>query len=201
MDRVSSHGKAIGSFDPVFSGLARRLLSPCGRRSRNGLGAHEVQSFVFVNLTNEGDMKMKLPHRLIGIAVTTLAIVFAAGCDRKTSTESTGDRADGTAERAGEKMDRAATDMSREADKAGDKMSDAAITAKVKTAIIAEPGLKAMQIDVDTVNGVVTLTGTVDAPQLIDQARQVAQSVEGVKSVNNRLTVKVSSDLRRVKHA
>jgi hypothetical protein len=146
-------------------------------------------------------MKMKLPHRLIGIAVTTLAIAFAAGCDRKTSMESTGDRADGTSERAGEKMDRAATDMSREADKAGDKMSDAAITAKVKTAIIAEPGLKAMQIDVDTVNGVVTLTGTVDAPQLIDQARQVAQSVEGVKSVNNRLTVKASSDLRRVKHA
>lgn len=144
---------------------------------------------------------MKLPHRLIGIAVTTLAIAFAAGCDRETPMESTGDRADGTSERVGEKMDRAATDMSREGDKAGDKMSDAAITAKVKTAIIAEPGLKAMQIDVDTVNGVVTLTGTVDAPPFIDQARQVAQSVEGVKSVNNRLTVKTSSDRRRVNHA
>lgn len=145
---------------------------------------------------------MKLPHRLIGIAVTTLAITFAAGCERKTSMESAGDRrADGTAERAGEKMDRAAADMSRQADKAGDAMSDAAITTKVKTAIFAEPGLKAMQINVDTANGVVTLTGTVDAPQLIDQAKQVAQTVEGVKSVNNRLTVKASSNLRKAKHA
>ncbi len=41
---------------------------------------------------------MKLPHRLIGIAVTTLTIAFAAGCDRKTSMESTGDRADRTAD-------------------------------------------------------------------------------------------------------
>ncbi|MFC3111022.1 BON domain-containing protein [Undibacterium arcticum] len=76
--------------------------------------------------------------------------------------------------------------------KGGSAVSDAAITAKVKTAIIAEPGLKSMQINVKTADGVVTLSGAIDSQQSIDRAKQVAQSVSGVKSVDNQLTVKSS---------
>ena len=72
----------------------------------------------------------------------------------------------------------------------GDKIDDAAITAKVKTALIGEPGLKAMQIDVDTADGVVTLSGTVDSRTNVNRAVQLAQAVQGVKSVDNRLNVK-----------
>lgn len=132
-------------------------------------------------------MKMTSSTRMIWIPAVILVVGLAAGCERQTSTESRG-----TAERAGERINQAATDMRREGEKAGDKMSDAAITAKVKTAIVAEPGLKAMQIDVDTVNGVVTLKGTVGSPELMESARRVALTVEGVKSVNNQLTVKAS---------
>ena len=45
-------------------------------------------------------------------------------------------------------------------------VDDAAITAKVKTAIMAEPGLKATEINVDTKDAVVTLTGTVPSAPL-----------------------------------
>lgn len=132
--------------------------------------------------------KMTLSSSLIWIPAVILAVGLAAGCERKTSSQSPG-----TAERAGERIDQSTADMKRQGEKAGDKMSDAAITAKVKSAIIAEPGLKAMQINVDTVDGIVTLTGSVDSPQLLDNAKQVAQSVDGVRSVNNQLTVRASS--------
>jgi osmotically-inducible protein OsmY len=94
----------------------------------------------------------------------------------------------------GQKVDRTANKMATATDnataKAAAAIDDATITTKVKTAVLAEPGLKTLQIDVDTKNGVVTLAGTVDTPALKDRAQQVAQSVNGVQSVNNNLTVK-----------
>jgi len=77
-------------------------------------------------------------------------------------------------------------------DKAVAATDDAAITAKVKTAILAEPGLKSLQINVDTKDGTVTLSGTVDNADLRDRAKQLASSTSGVKGVVDQLTVKVS---------
>jgi len=74
--------------------------------------------------------------------------------------------------------------------KAGDAVGDAAITGKVKTALIADPDVKALRIDVDTKDNVVTLNGTADTQSHADKAVTVAKGVEGVKSVENRLTVK-----------
>ncbi|HVJ76010.1 MAG TPA: BON domain-containing protein, partial [Casimicrobiaceae bacterium] len=78
------------------------------------------------------------------------------------------------------------------ANKATTAIGDAAITGSVKTAMIAEPGLKAMQIDVDTKNGVVTLTGAVDSAADKARAVQIAQGVTGVTSVIDRLTTKTT---------
>ena len=134
---------------------------------------------------------MKPLHKLTWIAAAVLAAAVATGCDRnKSSTETAGQRLDRTTERAGEKMDQAAADTRQRAGEAKNKIDDAAITAKVKTAIIGEPGLKALQINVDTANGVVTLTGTADSERSLERATQVAQSVQGVKSVENRLNLK-----------
>jgi len=77
-------------------------------------------------------------------------------------------------------------------DKAVNATDDAAITAKVKTAILAEPGLKSLQINVDTKDGTVTLSGTVDNADLRERAKQLASSTSGVKGVVDQLTVKVS---------
>jgi hyperosmotically inducible protein len=130
-------------------------------------------------------------HNLSWITAALLATVLAAGCERNSpSGDTAGQKLDRTTERAEQKMDQAAADMKQKAGEAKDKMADATITAKVKSAMIGQPELKALQINVDTDNGVVTLTGTVDTPQKLELATQVAQGVEGVKSVDNRLSMK-----------
>ena len=69
-------------------------------------------------------------------------------------------------------------------DKVGDAAGDAMITGKVKTKLLADPDVKGLLIDVDTKNGVVTLNGSAD------KAVSIAKGTEGVKSVENKLTVK-----------
>ncbi|HUS24180.1 MAG TPA: BON domain-containing protein [Candidatus Binatia bacterium] len=67
--------------------------------------------------------------------------------------------------------------------------SDAALTAKVKTALLADPQVKGMQIDVDTNARQVTLRGQVDSQQQADRAIEIVRGIEGVSAVNNELTV------------
>ena len=87
-------------------------------------------------------------------------------------------------------MDKAASATERGMAKAGEAMGDAAITGKVKTALIADPDVKALRIDVDTKDNVVTLNGTADTQANADKAVTIAKGIDGVKSVDNRLTIK-----------
>lgn len=71
----------------------------------------------------------------------------------------------------------------------GTMLDDATITAKVKNELIAEKNVKARNIDVDTVAGVVVLSGYVDSRQEADRAGQLAKSVPGVVRVKNELRI------------
>lgn len=53
--------------------------------------------------------------------------------------------------------------MGEKSNKAGVAIDDAAVTARVKAAIFTAPGLDTLQISVDTVKGVVRLSGLVDS--------------------------------------
>jgi len=75
------------------------------------------------------------------------------------------------------------------ADKTGEVLTDAAITAEVKTKFLAEPGVSGLDINVDTTNGVVTLTGTVKSQAEANKAMMVARNSKGVKRVVNHLKV------------
>ncbi len=72
----------------------------------------------------------------------------------------------------------------------GERIDDAAITAKVKTALAADPTAKAYEINVDTANGVVQLNGFVDDQNAKQAAERVARHEKGVKSVRNNLEIK-----------
>ena len=72
----------------------------------------------------------------------------------------------------------------------GAYVDDATITAKVKAAILGEPGLKSLQIGVETYKDVVQLSGFVNSSQAKTRAGEVAAGVAGVKSVRNDLVVK-----------
>jgi hyperosmotically inducible protein len=72
----------------------------------------------------------------------------------------------------------------------GERVDDAAITAKVKTRLATDPTAKAYQINVDTANGVVQLNGFVDSQDGKQAAERIARGVDGVTSVRNNLEIK-----------
>lgn len=76
---------------------------------------------------------------------------------------------------------------------AGDVVDDAALTAKVKAALIGNTITKARQIDVDTRKGVVELHGFVDSQAEINEAVKEARAVSGVVDVRNDLEIKASN--------
>jgi hyperosmotically inducible protein len=71
----------------------------------------------------------------------------------------------------------------------GEAVDDASTTAKVKLALAKDDQVAAYRIDVDTNNGVVTLTGNVKSRAEANRAIQVAESIKGVKRVNSDLKV------------
>jgi len=129
-----------------------------------------------------------LERFLVGVSITFTVGLLA--CEKQHPAETAGKKIDQAAEKAGEKMGEASKKLSEQMDKAGEVLDDAAITTKVKAAILAEPGLKVLQINVDTTKAVVTLSGLVDSQQNSDRAKEIAGAVAGVKGVENRLVVK-----------
>lgn len=71
----------------------------------------------------------------------------------------------------------------------GCSSSDPGITTAVKTKLAADDVVKAYRIDVDTSEGVVTLSGAVDTPAARERAVQLARNTEGVTNVVDNLTV------------
>jgi osmotically-inducible protein OsmY len=72
----------------------------------------------------------------------------------------------------------------------GEYVDDTVITAKVKTAILEQKGLKSAEINVETFKGVVQLSGFVSSHDAEVLAMSTARSVHGVNSVKNDMRVK-----------
>ena len=64
------------------------------------------------------------------------------------------------------------------------------ITTKVKEAFIADPQVKASQINVETMQGVVQLSGFVDLPKSEARAVELARQVRGVTSVKDNILIR-----------
>lgn len=69
-------------------------------------------------------------------------------------------------------------------------MSDSAITAKVKTALLAEKDINSLDISVETFDRTVQLSGFVDSSWQVTRAGKVAAAVTGVERVRNDLVSK-----------
>jgi hyperosmotically inducible protein len=67
--------------------------------------------------------------------------------------------------------------------------TDAGVTTKVKAKLVADDAVKAYQINVDTQNKVVTLSGTVDNNAAKTQAVSLARATKGVSSVVDQIVV------------
>lgn len=69
-------------------------------------------------------------------------------------------------------------------------LSDAAITAKIKTALAAEPGISSMNIHVTTVKGIVYLEGKVKNQAQVQKVIDLAKKENGTMNIDSsKLTV------------
>jgi hyperosmotically inducible periplasmic protein len=72
----------------------------------------------------------------------------------------------------------------------GTKIDDSAITTQVKAALLADPDVSGQKVSVDTVNGVVQLSGFVPTQAAATRAVEIARGVSGVSNVQNKITVR-----------
>ena len=89
-------------------------------------------------------------------------------------------------------------DPKTHADHAGDSdqpVDDTWITTKVKSSLLADSDVAGLDVSVETVNGVVRLSGDVESQAQIDRAVEIARDIEGVTNVESSdLTVVVGTD-------
>ena len=71
----------------------------------------------------------------------------------------------------------------------GETIDDATITTRVKTALLNDPDIGGLRIDVDTFKGVVTLSGAVKTPAERDKAVEIARRIGGVTDVKSTLQI------------
>jgi hyperosmotically inducible protein len=127
-----------------------------------------------------------------------------AGQDASQAAQEAGDRAAVATDEAGQKIaagaeraaesvsagtERAAESVAAGTERAAEAAGDASISSKVKAKLLADPEVKGVDIDVDTANAVVTLTGTAKTRALAAEAVKLARHTEGVKSVVDNIKV------------
>ena len=136
---------------------------------------------------------MKNVSSIAAVTLVSSLALFAAGCDR------TPDEPEVAEPSVSERMEDATNEtrsttrdmgdsMERRADQAGQAIDDASITATVKSKYLLDDTLKGLEISVNTDQGVVSLTGTVQNDAAKELATQIAQGTEGVVRVDNQLT-------------
>ena len=99
----------------------------------------------------------------------------------------------GTAEKVGQKIDKVTETAHETLARTDAAMGDAALAERIKAELRKDSALKTADISVDTRDGAAVLTGTVENPEEIIRAVQIARTVDGVKSVESRLTVRPKS--------
>jgi hyperosmotically inducible protein len=85
-----------------------------------------------------------------------------------------------------------ANDPTPHSDGVGAALSDSAITTKVKSSFLGDDRLKGSHIKVVTTNGVVTLTGSATSSTSKSAAEELAQNVNGVRSVDDQVSTPAS---------
>jgi hyperosmotically inducible periplasmic protein len=93
-------------------------------------------------------------------------------------------------ERTGEAIGTAAERAGEAASQAGEVLSDAAVTAKIKSKMALDDHVSASSISVTTKDGRVTLTGTVGSDDERRRAVDLARDTKGVTAVDDRIIVR-----------
>ena len=94
------------------------------------------------------------------------------------------------AERMGSALEKGAKKFEAEVGPVAEEvLNDAGVTARVKAKLIADPEVAGFQIDVDTLDGRVTLNGKVASADQRAEAEKLARHTDGVNEVVNLIQV------------
>jgi hyperosmotically inducible protein len=149
---------------------------------------------------------------ILGIAIGAAALWFFTSSDGRKTVESTSQQIEEAAQNASSavqeklkswdlepesikaELERSGQVVRKKAQEAGkaisDATADARITAAIKAKLVREPGLSSLSISVNTTDGLVTLSGTVDSPEAISRAMLLEMETEGVREVASTLQVR-----------
>lgn len=116
-----------------------------------------------------------------------------AGRDLEAAGRQAGEELSEAGRAAGEELSEAGEAVGRGLERANRQLEpyarDAGITAKVKAKLTADPEINPLRIDVDTLDGRVTLSGKVRTEHQREEAESLARGTEGVLEVVNLLEV------------
>ena len=152
---------------------------------------------------------------VIGAVIGAAAIWFYSSKENKTAVQNAGERIENAGKSARDSIQdklsklnldpkdikdelaRTGQVVRRKAKEAGhaiaDATADARITAAIKAKLVADPDVSALSISVNTTDGVVTLSGTVSAPDDVSKAMLLALETDGVTQVISTLQVKAKA--------
>ena len=111
---------------------------------------------------------MNVYYKLLVLIVSVAGILSFSGC--------------GKTQEDASKSDAAIT--------VGTEIDDSIVTAKIKSKFLADPDIKGFDLKVETRKGDVHLSGFVDNQAQIDRVIMITHSIEGVKNVNNQMSLK-----------
>lgn len=83
----------------------------------------------------------------------------------------------------------AAAEVKAAAVRAGERLTDGWVTAKIQAKYFSDEDIKARYIDVSTRDGLVTLKGFVESDTVRQEALQIARTTDGVRDVNDQLLI------------
>lgn len=145
----------------------------------------------------ESQMRQSRRPRQARGLITALAVAAAAAlaaCGAEDDPRTAGQQLDDAVATAKAETQAAGDRIAQEAHEAraelGESVTDARITAAVNAKLAGDEELSALRIDVDTEAGHVVLDGEAPSGTARQRAEQLARAVDGVRDVDNRLTVK-----------
>ncbi|HET6724809.1 MAG TPA: BON domain-containing protein [Gammaproteobacteria bacterium] len=123
------------------------------------------------------------------MTATILAAGLALAACGNNNNGANNDNAQNASQQAEGTVNQAKDNADNMANEAKTDVSDSAITAAVKSKLLANSSTSGMDIHVETNHGVVTLSGTVSSDAEKDLAERIARNTDGVTDVTNNLNV------------
>lgn len=126
---------------------------------------------------------------LLYVAAGLSAALVLSACDRRDTDPTAGQQVDRAVEASKDALEDATHAASAAVDTMGTTLADGAITTGVKARLAADDELKLLDIGVETNAGHTVLTGGAPNAEARDRATRIAEVVDGVTGVDNRLVV------------